>query len=285
MCLEGYYRCALPYRRWKLAQLERAGNAPVMIVFYHRVADTHPNPWTLSRNDFQTQIHWMQRHFELVSLEEAQRRVRSKRNDRACVAITFDDGYAENCQFALPLLRDKQIPCTYFVCTENVARQEPFPHDVARGCPLPVNTVAELREWAAAGVEIGAHTGTHANLGAIQSPQLLHAELVGAAERLQNLLGRAVRYFAFPYGQHEHLQAGAFELAYTSGFEGVCSAYGGYNFPGDDPFHLQRIPGDTAPIYVKNWLMLDARKFRSVRRYQYQYYALPSLIRGAKPAP
>ena len=50
-------------------------------------------------------------------------------------------------------------------------------------------------------------------------------------------LGSDVRYFAFPYGQHENLSAAAFRVAFEAGYEGVCSAYGGYNFPGDDPFH------------------------------------------------
>ncbi len=68
--------------------------------------------------------------------------------------------------------------------------------------------------------------------------------MVAAGEELQAALGRPVRYFAFPFGLHANLNAAAFALARGAGYEAVCSGYGGFNFPGDDAFHLQRIaPG------------------------------------------
>ncbi len=65
------------------------------------------------------------------------------------------------------------------------------------------------------------------------------------------------------------MQPAAFELAFEAGYDGVCSAYGAYNFPGDDPFHLQRIHADEDLLRVRNWLSVDPRKVK-VPRYQYQ---------------
>ena len=48
-------------------------------------------------DEFQTQIDWFQENFEIVDLEECQRRIRSGFNDRPTLSITFDDGYSENC--------------------------------------------------------------------------------------------------------------------------------------------------------------------------------------------
>ena len=73
---------------------------------------------------------------ELVDLAGIQERVRVPVEGRPAVSITFDDGYAENCDFALPLLIQRGVPCTYFVTTENLRRQCPFPHDVAAGQAL-----------------------------------------------------------------------------------------------------------------------------------------------------
>ena len=70
-------------------------------------------------------------------------------------------------------------------------------------------------------------------------------EIAGSKHELNSAIGRDVRYFAFPYGKHENLSAAAFRIAFEAGFDGVCSAYGGYNFPGDDPFHLRRFHGDS----------------------------------------
>jgi peptidoglycan/xylan/chitin deacetylase (PgdA/CDA1 family) len=273
--LHAYYQASRPYRAWRQAQRRAAGRAPVSVLFYHRVADDRANPWTIPEQVFARQVDWLRARFDLVSLEEAQRRIRSGRNDRPAVSITFDDGYADNCRFALPLLVEAQVPCTYFVSSEHVLTGKPFPHDLARGRPLAPNSLQQLRELAAAGIEIGAHTRTHADLGRVDDPRRLYDEVVAAGAELQAVLGRPVRYFAFPYGQHWNLSAAAFELAYEAGYEAVCSAYGGYNFPGDDAFHLQRIAVDGDLIRLQNWLTLDPRKLAAVRRFEYLGARLP----------
>jgi peptidoglycan/xylan/chitin deacetylase (PgdA/CDA1 family) len=262
-----YYNATLPYRAWSRRRRSRAGRAPVAIVFYHRVADTTANPWTASNRTFARQIAWLKRHFDLVSLAEAQRRLASGQNERAAVSITFDDGYADNCQQALPLLIHEQIPCTYFVSTRYVLEQKAFPHDADRGQPLAPNTPEQIRALADAGIEIGCHTRNHANMGVVRDRAELHEELVVSRAELERLTHRPVRYFAFPYGQPMHMTSEAFMLAREVGYAAVCSAYGGFNFPGDDTFHLQRIHADNDLLRLKNWLTVDPRKLRSTPRF------------------
>ena len=233
---------------------------PIQILFYHRVADDHPNDWTMSTRSFARQLRWLRSRFDIVSLSEAQARIASGRNQRPTACITFDDGYADNRRFAIPLLLKHHIPFTYFVSTNHVLGGESFPHDVAAGQPLEVNTLLQLREMAAAGVEIGAHTRSHANLGADLTHDQLVDELVGSKDELEAAIGRDVRYFAFPYGKHENLSAAAFRIAFEAGFDGVCSAYGGYNFPGDDAFHLRRFHADREFVRFKNWLTIDPQR-------------------------
>ena len=231
---------------------------------------------------FARQIRWLQQNFDLVSLAEAQRRVNSLRNERPSVSITFDDGYADNMRFALPLLLGQGIPVTYFVSTAHVLEGLPFLHDLKRGKTLTPNSPEEIRTLAEQGVEIGAHTRTHANLGRIRDPERLWYEVAGSKEDLEQLTGRPVRYFAFPYGHHKSLNREAFRLARECGIEGVCSAYGGYNFPGDDSFHLQRIHADDDMIRLKNWLTVDPRKLRKHRRYVYDTPGQPIAVGAAK---
>ncbi|MCA9269291.1 MAG: polysaccharide deacetylase family protein, partial [Planctomycetales bacterium] len=192
--LSAYYYGSLPLRWWLRRRAVRRRMAPIAVLFYHRVADDRPGPWTMSCRDFARQIDWLERNFELVSLEETQRRLRNGQNDRPAVAITFDDGYADNCRYALPLLAQRRIPTTYFVTTQHILHGQPFPHDVARGAPLKPNTLSQLRELAGSTIEIGAHTRTHCDLGATRSPHKLYDEVVAAGEELQSALGRAVRY-------------------------------------------------------------------------------------------
>ncbi|MEM6329350.1 MAG: polysaccharide deacetylase family protein [Planctomycetota bacterium] len=260
--LAAYYWGSLPMRRRRAATRRRRGVEPVSILFYHRVADTHPNGWTMPCKTFAWQIEWIAKRFDVVSLAEAQRRIASGTNARPTVCITFDDGYADNCEFALPLLLRKRLPVTYFVATDNLRTGTPFPHDVAAGVKLRPNSVEEVRAMAGAGVEIGAHTRTHADLGRVVDHDRLVSELAGSKHDLEQTLGRAVRYFAFPFGLHENLSPEAFRVARLAGLAGVCSAYGAYNTPGDDPFHLKRIHADPQRLRLKNWLTVDPRKLR-----------------------
>lgn len=254
------YRLAtVPVRYFSHRHAVLNGTVPVIVLFYHRVADCNLNPWTMTREDFDRHISWLSRNFDLVSLDEAQRRIRSRNNSRPTVSITFDDGYSENCNHAIPILIKRRIPATYFVTLENVVTGKPFAHDAKRKCPLTPNNIESLQAISAGGIEIGAHTRTHANLGELTDSFQLADEVINSAEELQTLVGQRIRYFAFPFGQFKNLNQHVFELAYQHGFEGVCSAYGGYNEIGDDEFHLQRIHGDPSLSRLKNWLTYDPR--------------------------
>jgi peptidoglycan/xylan/chitin deacetylase (PgdA/CDA1 family) len=266
--LSAYVAGSMPYRRWAARQAADSGRAPIVVLFYHRVADDRPNPWTISCRQFDWQIEWLRSNLEIISLAEAQRRMRSGDSRRAAACLTFDDGYADNCLHALPLLVKERIPCTYFVASSYVLEGKPFPHDLERGEPHPPNTLEQLRSLAAAGVEIGAHTRTHPDLGRIQDDQRLYDEVIVSARELSAAVGRPLRYFAFPFGQRRHLNRAAFRLARDHGFAGVCSAYGGYNLPGDDAFHLQRVHADPEPARFLNWLTIDPRK-RRVPRFDF----------------
>jgi peptidoglycan/xylan/chitin deacetylase (PgdA/CDA1 family) len=267
VALSSYYLATLGARLRASADRAARRCEPVQILFYHRVADQFPNGWTMSTRSFARQVDWLRHHFDVVCLREAQLRIASGSNSRPTVCITFDDGYADNRRCAIPLLIQHGVPFTYFVSTNHVLRGESFPHDVVAGQRLAVNTLKDLRELVDLGVEIGAHTCSHANLGGSLTRNELEFEIVGSKLELEQALGCAIRYFAFPYGKHENMSADAFRIAHEAGFAGVCSAYGGYNFPGDDAFHLRRFHADPEFIRFKNWLTVDPRKVRMQRDY------------------
>lgn len=243
-------------------------SVPIFVVFYHRVADSHPNPWSMSVADFQEQILWMKERFDMISMDEVQRRIKSGVNERPAISITFDDGYAENCETAIPFLIEQRIPTTYFVTTEHTTKQIPFPHDVEAGTALPVNTIESLRAMANAGIELGAHTRMHPDLGTFSDPAEIFDEVITATREMESLLGIKMRHFAFPYGQFTNLNPDIFHLLKETGFASVSSAYGGWNEVGGDSFHIQRIHGDPDFVRMKNWLTYDPRIGR-VNRYDY----------------
>jgi peptidoglycan/xylan/chitin deacetylase (PgdA/CDA1 family) len=274
--LTGYYWSTLPARRRAAARRAGQQSEPVRILFYHRVADEHANGWTISCRRFERQIDWLCQRFEVVSLAEAQSRIEAGRNRKPTACLTFDDGYADNMRFAVPLLLRRRIPFTYFVSTNHVLGGQPFPHDAAAGRPLAPNSLRDLRAMAEAGVEIGGHTRSHADLGASLTADPMQEEIVGCKRELEDAIGADVRYFAFPFGLHANLTASAFGMALEAGYAGVCSAYGGYNFPGDDAFHLRRIHADPELVRFKNWLTVDPRKLRAHRDFEPGNYRGPT---------
>lgn len=248
-----------PFRAVARGHQQMTGRSPLTVMFYHRVADTSPNPWTITTSAFRAQLEWLIRNFEIISLDECQQRIRSGFNSRPAVAITFDDGYAENCEVAIPWLVERQIPFTYYVALNHVLSGRPFPHDLERGESLPVDTIETVRALADAGVEIGSHTWSHADLGKTVDDAQLRHEIAGSTAELSRLIGRPVRHFAFPYGRPANVSPEAVRIARECGLQSVATAWNGVNTPGDDPFHIARVHGDPCLARVQNWLSGDRR--------------------------
>ncbi|TWT48753.1 Polysaccharide deacetylase [Botrimarina hoheduenensis] len=262
------YACMTGTLRGRLVnRLARSGDAPICGLFYHRVADTTPNDWTIGVEAFRRQIDWLAERFDVVSLAEAHRRLIQQDSKRPAVVITFDDGYADNCAHAVPMLIDRGLPFTYFVTTENIRNQSPFPHDKAAGAPLKPNTLTELRTMADQGVEIGAHTLTHPNLGECP-PRQIREEIVGSIDQVRQWIGRDVRSFAFPYGFPINMTPLGMQIAREAGIRTICSAYGAYNIPSstreyEGALHFRRMHADPEWSRFINWMTFDPRKLHA----------------------
>jgi peptidoglycan/xylan/chitin deacetylase (PgdA/CDA1 family) len=267
---ELYYYATYVGRSFYEQRLAAAGRAPIAVLAFHRIADDKANRWTTRTSDFIKVITWLKPRFDMISLEELQRRLGNGFNSRPSVCITFDDGYADNCLAALPFLIEQRVPCTYFVTTDAVLEGKLFEHDLQMGnTHLAVNTIHQLRDMSRSGIEIGAHTRGHADMGRITDPHRMFDEVVIARNELEAVLGERVRYFAFPFGDLENLNVQAFDMALEAGYEGVCSAYGGWNYPGDNPFHIRRRCVDGPPNRPRSWAKIDPIRERFLPKYSY----------------
>lgn len=252
-------------RRQIAAQLRSDGKMPIAVLFYHCVTDRSNNGWTMKSRDFCRQLDWLQANFDVVSLNEAQRRIRLERNDRPTVAITFDDGYADNMYTAIPELVQRGLTATYFVSTNYMKTGSRFPHDVMDNNCLQPNTLEHLREISNAKLEVGAHTRTHCDIGKVTDATQLHQEIVGSKQDLEDYLGTEVRYFSFPYGLPHNTSQSSVDLIMASKFEGFVTAYGAWNWPNSPGIHIRRIHADPGLQRIKNWLSLDQKKFHEPR--------------------
>jgi peptidoglycan/xylan/chitin deacetylase (PgdA/CDA1 family) len=67
----------------------------------------------------------------------------------------------------------------------------------------------QVRQLAAAGMDVGGHTRTHPMLSRIGDPRVLHSEIAGCSEDIQEAVGRVPLAFAYPIGGKEAMSAAA----------------------------------------------------------------------------
>jgi len=89
------------------------------ILIFHRVL-ARPDPLLPDEVDaaaFEARMRWVKEWFNVLPLDEAVERLRGGRLPERPIAITFDDGYADNARIAAPILRRLGIPATFFIAT------------------------------------------------------------------------------------------------------------------------------------------------------------------------
>jgi peptidoglycan/xylan/chitin deacetylase (PgdA/CDA1 family) len=102
------------------------GRAVGLILCYHRVAQDRPDPWELcvSPQHFAEHLEVISAVGRPVPLPELT--ADAKEHDRPLVAVTFDDGYADNLHAAKPLLEAADVPATVFVVSGAVGQAREF---------------------------------------------------------------------------------------------------------------------------------------------------------------
>lgn len=187
------------------------------------------------------------------------------------VAITFDDGFANFVEFAVPLLEDLGLPTTMFVVTDHVGGTNAWQNAAGpKNIPiLPLMSWDALQRIARGGVEIGSHTRRHARLTTVDDPGLVE-ELEGAADRLQRELGARPTSFAYPYGDLDHRVMAAVRRTYlracTTELRALEVGADCARLPRLDAYYL-RAPGRLeewgSPAFQRHlWLRAQARRVR-----------------------
>jgi peptidoglycan/xylan/chitin deacetylase (PgdA/CDA1 family) len=116
-----------------------------LILMYHRIGEPVLDPWSLhvSPKHFQEQMEVLQKLAKPMSLRElAQSQKDGRISDRA-VAVTFDDGYADNLYQGKPILERYNIPATFFIATGHIGKTINFWWDGLQQLLLQPGTLPE----------------------------------------------------------------------------------------------------------------------------------------------
>lgn len=170
-----------------------------------------------------------------LSMRDLEPYLRGERNGKV-FGITLDDGYANNFEHALPILRNLGFTATSFVVTAQIGGSNVWDH--GKGVPAsPLMDLAQLRGWLDAGMELGAHTRNHVDLSTC-SDTVARDEIAGSKRDLEEALGVEVRSFCYPYGEHRAEHA---DMARQAGYQTATTIVSTRARLGDDPMRLPRI--------------------------------------------
>jgi peptidoglycan/xylan/chitin deacetylase (PgdA/CDA1 family) len=201
-------------------------------------------------------------------------RICSEPEEEEAVALTFDDGFRNVDEHAMPELCDRGLAATIFAVTERVGRDNAWDDR-----PSPEIPTMALMDWDAlgrardAGIEIGAHTRRHRAL-TLLSGAVLEDEIVGSAQRLQAELGVAGESFAYPYGVSSEpsidIVRRTFRRAVTTELRAIDATDDAVLLPRLDMYYF-RTPGALAswgtPAFRRQvWLRAQGRRARGVIR-------------------
>jgi peptidoglycan/xylan/chitin deacetylase (PgdA/CDA1 family) len=122
-------------------------------------------------------------------------------------------------------------------------------------CPLSPEEVIALAKGGL--VEVGAHTVTHPALSTLP-PASQRDEILGSKAHLEEVLGRPVTSFAYPYGQPSHYTDETVSLVREAGFACACSVMADAVVRSTDLFQLPRVyvddcTGDEFARQLTRW--------------------------------
>jgi peptidoglycan/xylan/chitin deacetylase (PgdA/CDA1 family) len=153
--------------------------------------------------------------------------------------LTFDDGFADLFDAAVPALRDAGVPAAFFVVTGALPGPGRMP-----GGDGPLLDGAGVHGLRDAGFEVGSHTRAHVRLPGA-SGEVAREEIAGSRADLEAVLGVAPDLFAYPWGAADPAAAAAVREA---GYRAAFTTAGGAVRRGADLYLLPRIhvPGNAS---------------------------------------
>ena len=216
------------------------------VLLYHDIAPG-------DQANFAAQLRWLKRSWNFVSVVQFESMVSGAEPIRGRnLLLTFDDGFTSNRVVAEEVLNPMGIQALFFAVSELVGitdrvearrliAERIYPGTREEGLPAHWENMrwGDLEALLEQGHTIGCHTGTHARLSGVDSPDGLEREIITSADTLAQHLGVPVDHFSYTFGNLASFSAEALSVARRR-FRFIYSGLRGDNAGGVSPFALRR---------------------------------------------
>lgn len=245
--------------------------SPVQILMYHRVGDF---PGRVKSHGalychmprFKAQMSmfkWL--GYQVIRLDDAVAGLAGRMPlPEKPLVLTFDDAYVDFLENAAPVLKAHGYPATIYAVSSLVGQSSSWDAGIGPD-PAPLMTASQLREVQDMGFAIGSHSSSHARL-AQQTDDRIASELSDSKSALEDMLGRSVDHFCYPYGSHD---LRCVEAAAQAGYRSGTTCQRGAATPQDDPLSLPRKAVSRGDSLLGLWWKLrfkDIPKHPAIRR-------------------
>jgi peptidoglycan/xylan/chitin deacetylase (PgdA/CDA1 family) len=196
---------------------------PGVVLAYHAVGDVpqekDPDGLVVPVEQLRQAVTSLrERGYRFVTAAEFVRQMQDGHPPRGVCSLTFDDGSEDNATVLPELLASLGVPATLYVCPGLLGQPHPW---LEPGSGVRIMTREQLEATAKhEHIEIGSHTVRHADL-ADADAERAYRELAESKRLLEDMLGRPVTSFAYPYG---HYSAACLPAAERAGYESAAAA-------------------------------------------------------------
>lgn len=191
-------------------------------------------------------------NFNIIDLDDF---LKLKKNNQPIpprtIILTFDDGFANNYIHAFPIISRYSFKAVISIITNYVNKDRPFPwlkqslkengedkKEYQSELPL---TKWQLKTMSDYGITISSHSRNHRNLNKLDKQQVKE-EVIESKKDLEEMLGKRVKYFAYPYGSWGDFNNEHKSIIKSAGYQAALSTKVGNNNVQSDVYELRRIP-------------------------------------------
>ncbi|SEB53292.1 polysaccharide deacetylase family protein [Paenibacillus sp. GP183] len=205
---------------------DQSGEVSIPVLNYHSIGVTQGNTLVLDPKKLTQQMEYLaEQGYSPLTLSDFILMLEKKKPAPAKpVLLTFDDGYIDNYEQAMPILKRHGFPATIFISPGTIGQEG------------KVNWM-QLKEMHEAGWDIQPHGMTHPHL-----PELTAAEQKGeitqSRRQIEQQLGTKADIFCYPYGEFNKQ---TLAILKEEGFRYAFTIRQGRTTSSQDPFHLKRI--------------------------------------------
>lgn len=232
----------------------------IIVLNYHRVSPEHRSKISgyygnvTSSQRFEDHLRFLKRKVRFVDAAEMERKLNGEWTEMgSCAFVTFDDGYQDFLDHAVPILKKYGTKCILFITVgvfepefllpaEKLSRIE---RNIEGNGKLYLSS-GDIEALMAENVEIGSHTISHPILDEI-SPDRQYIEIFLSKEKLEKITKRKIKYFSYPIGPVSDIaQAFVKEAGYSMAF---CNNTG-FATPNTTLLAIPRISTCNYPVPV-----------------------------------